>query len=185
MFSVHNATSIDFTDILALQHRNHRSNLDPDARDDGFLTTQLTSEKMTTLCARHGIVVVRAASGKLAGFGCGENWDLSGERAFHRAVLALFPLPLGDFFISAQNSFQYGPVCVAAASRGQGVLKLLIAAVSDNFRAHCDCGVTFIDHRNARCLAAHERKLGFQVVAELPYDDTIYHVLGFSISSFL
>ncbi len=178
--TVRNAIPADFAEILALQHLNHLSNLAPDARFDGFLTTQLTPDKMAELSDQNGMVVARTNECELAGYACGENWDPTGERAFHLAVLHLFPLRLGDFSINAHNSFQYGPICVAAPFRGAGFSQLLLHAIQANFRARCNFGITFIDHRNARSLAAHERKLGLQILTNLPYDDTIYHVLGFS-----
>ncbi len=183
------ATPADFAAILALQERNHLSNLAENARGDGFLTTYLEAYDLQTLCAQ-GTLFVAKSDGELAGFAGAKDWDLSGEHAWYRAVLALFPLPFEGFQITAQNSFQYGPACVAAPFRGQNVLGSLIEAVKAAFRPRCECGVTFIDARNARSLAAHGRKLGFATLAELPFGElrfgrTIYHVLGFSTRSSL
>ena len=175
------ATSADFEAILALQELNHLSTLPETSRDDGFLTTYLDIPKMEYLVARNGLFVAKIGA-ELAGFACSEAWDLSGERGFHNDVVALFPLHLNNREIDAQNSRLYGPVCVAARFRGQGVLSSLVEAVRAQFRAEFSFGLTFIDIRNPRSLAAHERKLGFRRVFELPCEDAIYHTLAFSLA---
>lgn len=182
MFSIQPANSADFAAILELQERNHLSTLDEDARGDGFLTTYLDPQNLEFLRAQSGLVLAKSG-GELAGFACGTIWDPSSQSEFQRAVLQLFPLAFESFQITAHNSFQYGPACVAAHFRGLGVLGALAENLKASFRARCDFGITFIDHRNARSLAAHTRKLGFGIVAELPFGGTIYHVLGFSTRS--
>ncbi len=172
------ATPADFAAILALQDQNHLRHLPEDARGDGFLTTYLEAPKLEFLIARRGLFVAKS-KGELAGYACAESWDLSGEREFHLRVASQFPFFVGGREINAQNSLLYGPVCVAAPFRGRGVLGALIEAFQAEFCARFSFGVTFIDYLNARSLAAHERKLGFRIVGELPYDDTIYHVLAF------
>ncbi|HEX8463690.1 MAG TPA: hypothetical protein VF627_03645 [Abditibacterium sp.] len=184
-FSVSNASSSDFADILALQEANHLTVLPADARGDGFLTTYLTPQRLEELSAEGGMVIARAQNGELAGFAGAHEWDLTGAREWSRAVLELFPLQLEGGEITAHNSFQYGPACVSSAFRGQGVVAAMLRGVCANYAPKCDFGITFIDFRNARSLAAHERKLGLQIVADLPFDDTIYRVLGFPISAFL
>ncbi|PQV65355.1 Ribosomal protein S18 acetylase RimI [Abditibacterium utsteinense] len=184
LLSVQPANSSDFPAIIELQERNHLSNLAENARDDGFVTTYLDTPKLEFLRAQNGLFIAKIGA-ELAGFACAQNWDLSGTNAFHRAVLSGFPLNLKNSAITAENSFLYGPVCVAASFRGRGILGDLIEAVKAAFRPRYNFGVSFIDHRNLRSLAAHTRKLGFQIVGELPFDDTIYHVLGFSTSSSL
>lgn len=179
MISVSNATPDDFAAILALQLLNHGENLAENERGDGFLTTRLTLAGLEERAAHNGVVVVRAGI-ELAGFACAEEWDLSEPHLFHQAVFGLFPLQLGNSLIESHNSFQYGPVCVARRFRGRGVLPLLFDAIRFNFRERYEWGVTFVDHCNGRSFAAHTRKLGLQMLTDLPYDTTIYHVLGFS-----
>ena len=192
MLSVRPANSTDFSAILELQERNHLSNLDGQSLGDGFLTTYLTPEKLDELSAQNGVFIARGEANsaselesELAGFACGHFWDFSDEHEFHRAVLGLFPLALGELSITANNSFQYRPVCIAARLRGQGIIRVLSENLKGSFRSRREFGISFIDHRNARSLAARTRKAGFQVVAQLPFGQTIHHVLGFSTQSSL
>jgi hypothetical protein len=93
--------------------------------------------------------------------------------------MELFPIVKGIFAVDKNNSFLYGPVCVASEFRGQGVLAQLFDGIKANWCDRYPFGITFIDHRNARSLEAHGRKLGLTFLLDLPYDTTIYHVLGF------
>ncbi len=185
MIQVFNAAPADFDAILALQERNHLSTLADDARGDGFLTTYLTSEILERLREDKGIVIAHAEGGALAGFAGAHAWDLTSGRPWPLAVRALFPLQFDGAPFEISDSFQYGPACVAGEFRGQGILRQLLGGVCENFAPRFEFGLTFIDHRNLRSLNAHERKLGFQIVAELPFDTTIYHVLSFRTRSFL
>lgn len=180
MIHVSRATPADFAAIVELQERNHGNNLGADARDDGFLTTYLDAPKLETLVCQNGLFVAKSED-ELAGFVCSEAWSLSQQHDFYRCAAALFPLILNEREINISNSRLYGPVCVAATFRGQNVLSRLVEIVRCEFGAQFDFGVTFIDHRNARSLAAHERKLGFSLVAQLPYENTNYHVLAFPL----
>ncbi len=180
LISVSLATSADFAAILALQKLNHLNFLPENARGDGFLTTFLETPKLENLIAQNGLFIAKSGE-ELAGYVCSEAWDLSGERQFHLDVATLFPLFLRGREIGAGNSRIYGPVCVAAEFRGQGVLAALVEAVRAGYRADFEFILTFIDTKNARSLAAHERKLGFQIVSHLPYDDTKYHVLALAL----
>ena len=172
----------DFAAILELQSQNHLSVLPPEARGDGFVTTQFDQKSLENLRRHNSIAVARAANGDLAGYVGAHAWDFSGASPWQMAVKTLFPLFVDGEEIRATNSFQYGPICVASPFRGSGVMKGLFGAIKTGFGAHYAFGVTFIDHRNARSLAAHERKLGFSIVAELPFEDARYHVLAFPIS---
>ena len=98
---------------------------------------------------------------------------------FVEAVCARFPLPFGEQSVTAENSFIYGPTCIDAAFRGQRILPALTDAIRARYADHRTFGVCFIDARNARSLAAHERKLGFTRVAQLPFADVIYNMLAF------
>lgn len=82
-------------------------------------------------------------------------------------------------FVRADNSLQYGPVCVAESFRGQGVLEGLIESIKTHYAPYFEFGITFIDARNSRSLAAHERKMGFRRLALLPFEAVTYHLLAF------
>lgn len=178
-FSIAPATQGDTTDILILQSQNHVSNLPLDTLPNGFVTTQLSNETLALMCAEKGIWAARDAAGSLVAYACANPWEFYGDGPFQDAAKALFPLDLDGRLVRAQNSFQYGPVCVAESFRGQGVLNGLVETIKTHYAAQFEFGVAFIDTRNLRSIEAHERKLGFRRLALLPFEAAIYHVLGF------
>ena len=180
LFSVAPARLEDDDEILALQELNHVSALPPETLADGFVTTQLSRETLALMRAREGVRVARASDeGALLGYCCANPWVFYGEGPFQSAAKALLPFDFDGRAITAANSFQYGPVCVAGAARGQGVLAALVEATRARYAPRFEFGITFIDARNARSLAAHERKLDFRRFARLPFGSVVYHVLAF------
>ena len=84
--------------------------------------------------------------------------------------------------VTAENSFLYGPTCIDSAFRGRGLLPAIVAAIGARYAQTREFGVCFIDVRNQRSLAAHQRKLGFTRLCRMPTSDpdVIYDMLGFS-----
>jgi hypothetical protein len=178
-FTIALATLGDTTDILSLQSENHVSNLPAETLPNGFVTTQLSSETLAQMGAQRGIWTMRDESGVLAAYACANPWKFYGDGPFAEAARALFPLNMEGRTVTAQNSFQYGPVCVAKPFRGHGVLERLVETISNHYACRFEFGITFIDTRNLRSLAAHERKLGFRRLTLLPFESATYHVLAF------
>lgn len=118
-------------------------------------------------------------SGAVAAYACAVEWEFYVYSQFVEAVFARLPLPLGDQNVTADNSFIYGPACIDERFRGQQILPALVDAIRARYADSRAFGVCFIDARNARSLAAHERKLGFTRLIELPFADVIYHMLAF------
>ena len=152
------------------------------ALEEGFVTTQLDLETLARMREQRALWVAKSNedAGGVAAYACAVEWDFYVDSNFVEAVFARLPLPLGNDTVTADNSFIYGPACIDAAFRGQGLLPQITAAIRVRYAETRAFGVCFIDARNARSLAAHERKLGFTRVAELPFAGVIYHMLAFS-----
>ena len=168
------ARPADFAAILGLQNRFHFSSLAETDLAQGFVTSHLEMEDLARMAQHQAIWVARDAD-QIAAYACAVTWDFWGEGRFLDAVRAL--LPLGE--VRWDNSLLYGPACVDAPFRGREILPVLVESIRARYAPIRDYGVCFIDARNARSLAAHERKLGFRRVADLPFDDVVYHVLAF------
>ena len=170
------AQPADFPAILQLQSRFHLSALPETELAEGFVTTQLEPETLARMSARNALWVARAD--ELAAYACAVEWEFYANSGFVEAVFARLPLPFDERLVTANNSFIYGPACIEPRFRGQGILPALTDAIKARY-AHREFGVCFVDARNARSLAAHEGKLGFRRIAELPFADVIYHMLAF------
>ncbi len=173
------AQPADFAAILQLQARYHLSALPETTLEQGFVTTQLDGETLAQMHEQRAIWIARSDNGELAAYACAVEWEFYVYSRFVEAVFARLPLPLGEQTVTADNSFIYGPACIDERFRGGDILPALTEAIRARYSNHRAFGVCFIDARNARSLAAHERKLGFTRVAELPFADVIYHMLAF------
>ncbi|WP_046157058.1 GNAT family N-acetyltransferase [Chromobacterium vaccinii] len=73
------------------------------------------------------------------------------------------------------GAYVYGPICVAASERGQGLPARLYAALRSSLPG--GEAILFIRRDNAASLRAHQR-LGMREVAAFTLDDTEYVVLS-------
>ena len=179
------AQPADFADVLALQNRYHVSALAGDALAEGFVTTTLDTQTLERMHAGRALWIARSDEGELAAYACAVEWAFYAESGFVERVFSHLPLPFGDDksrVVSADNSFLYGPTCIDTKFRGQGLLPQLTAAIAARYAPTREFGVCFIDARNARSLAAHERKLSFKWLTLMPTSspDVIYNMLGFA-----
>ena len=171
----------DFAAILELQARYHLSAVPENALEQGFVTTRLDEGTLAKMREQRALWIAKTHedAGDVAAYACAVEWDFYADSRFVEAVCARFPLPFGDQTVTAGNSFIYGPACIDAAFRGQNILPALVNAIRARYADSRAFGVCFVDARNARSLAAHERKLGFTRVATLPFADVIYQMLAF------
>ena len=179
------AQPADFADVLELQARYHLSSWPADRLAEGFVTTNLTRETLERMHAARALWVARAADGQLAAYACAVEWDFYAHSGFVERVFSHFPLPFGNDrtrVVRAGNSFLYGPTCIDGAFRGRGLLAQLTGAIAARYAPTREFGVCFVDVRNARSLAAHQRKLGFVRLAQMESPDVTYFMLGFPTS---
>ncbi|MEU4667671.1 GNAT family N-acetyltransferase [Amycolatopsis sp. NPDC023774] len=76
-----------------------------------------------------------------------------------------------------EGVFLYGPVTVAPAHRGRGVVRLLLAAVAEHLADHT-AGVLFVERANEKSLAVHTH-LGMNHVGDFTYAGREYAVFSF------
>ena len=177
------AQPADFADVLALQARYHVSSAAPQTMAQGFVTTTLQTETLERMHDARALWIARDDNGQLAAYACAVEWEFYAGSGFVERVFSHLPLPFGGAdarLVSADNSFLYGPTCIDTAFRGRGLLPAIVEAIGARYAPTREFGVCFIDVRNERSLAAHERKLGFTRIGELPFADVIYNMLGFS-----
>lgn len=178
-FSIELATPADFAEMLALHALNHAKSVAPDARADGFLTLDIARSDLELL---HQMRLIWAArdeqSGALAGYVLAAPWEFYTRWPMFRTQTDRFPLALNGAQLTVENSFQYGPICVAQEFRGRGLVADLLEAVKARYRAQFRFGATFINVANARSMAAH-RKLGFVTVDRWQTNGNDYETLAF------
>ena len=173
------AIELDIPGILELQSANLLTNIAAAELAGGFVTTPFTVSQLQTLLTQDGIFVVEE-QGQIAGYVFAGSWDFF-------AQWPIFPLMIGRFqklnfqgiSITAQNSFQYGPICIDRSLRGTGAFQQLFATMCAGFADRYSIGVTFINKLNARSIAAHQ-KLPLEVIDEFEFNNNSFYGLAFS-----
>ena len=177
-FSIQLAAPADFAEMLALHALNHAANLASDARADGFLTIDIAQTDLESLHQMRSVWAARDAQGVLSGYVLAAPWDFYARWPMFGTQTDRFPLWFDGVPLTVENSFQYGPICVAREFRGRGLVADLLETVKARYRAQFRFGATFINVANARSMAAH-RKLGFVTLDRWQTNGNDYETLAF------
>jgi len=177
------ATSSDIESILQLQDKNLYSLLSETQRQDGFVTTPFTVEQIEILIGEGGVFVAIEAT-EVIGYLFAGSWQYFSQWPIFRYMVTRFPIVEfeGDT-IAAENSFQYGPICIAREHRGSGAFELLFECMRNAFATRYPFGYTFINKANQRSFVAHTQKLGLKVTDQFEFNDRSYYGLAFSTAA--
>jgi hypothetical protein len=177
------ATETDIEGILDLQSQNLYLNLSSDELADGFVTTPFTPDLIRSLLAKDGVFVAEFES-RIVGYVLAGGWDFYAQWEIFRLMISRLPdLSFQGEKIEIDRSFQYGPVCIDRALRGSGILSELFGLIQTSFVDRLPIGVTFINQLNQRSLAAHHRKLGFEIIDEFQFNHGNFYTLAFTTSA--
>jgi hypothetical protein len=166
------ATESDIAGILDLQSKNLYTNLSELERKNGFVTIAQTG------------VFVAEKEGAIVGYVFAGSWDYFAQWPIFPLMVSRFPqLSFHGAEVTAGESFQYGPVCIDRQLRGSGLLVELFELMRSHFALRFPIGVTFINQRNQRSLAAHIRKLGLEIIDEFEFGGNSFYSLAFSTRS--
>ena len=91
-------------------------------------------------------------------------------------------LNLKGLEITTQNSFQYGPVCIAMEHRGKNILSQLFENMRVEMLQTYPLAVTFINKNNERSYNAHTHKIKWTVVDEFEFNNRHYWGLAYNMS---
>ena len=174
------AAPADFEGILLLQHQNLKTTLQEDL-SQGFLSIEFTREQLHSINSELGIFVALQEK-EVVGYLIAESIEF----AIGSPLIAYLLKRLREFVhegatLSACCLFVYGPVCIDKQHRGQGVLQELFRVMVQTLRGNYDVGVGFVSEQNPRSLAAHQGKLGMQVVDEFELGGNNYKTLVFRV----
>jgi hypothetical protein len=174
------ATESDIDGILNLQSQNLYTNLSGDELADGFVTTPFTPELIRSLLAQNGVFIAEI-EGKIVGYVLAGGWEFYSQWEIFRLMISRLPeLSFQGEKIAVDYSFQYGPVCIDRALRGSGILSQFFELIQTSFVDRLPIGVTFINQLNQRSLAAHNRKLGFEIIDEFEFNNGKFYTLAFT-----
>ena len=174
------ANEDDIGGVIVLQGKNLVSCLAEDERGDGFVTTPFTEAQLVAILGLDGLFVAIDDGGIVRGYVMAAGWDYFSQWAmFPFMIEKLSGVAFGGLVVDDKNSFQYGPVCVDAVVRGQGVFEGMFELMRAEMKRRYPIGLTFINTVNGRSYVAHTKKVGLRVVDEFGYGDQRYYCLGF------
>jgi hypothetical protein len=165
--------------IIALQDANLRESVA--TPQDGFLSARLDAGQFTEI-ARDLALIVAVEANAVAGYLCAAHNALSERVPVVAAMLAQLPrLSFLGRSLASQRTFVYGPVCVAAAWRGKGVLRGMYDALRREIAGDYDAGVLFVAKDNPNSLHAHADGLGMSLVGDFDFGGQRFWILAFPI----
>lgn len=179
---IRQAKAPDYPQILQLQYANTPEQLNAEQKRQGFIVSQMSEKQLDAV--NNGLGVLLADDdGRIAGFVCLHTVDHQPRPGIVDTMLAQLPQArlLDDGRrLSDLRIFLYGPVCLAADYRGQGLLHRLYDAVKQLTAADFDAGIAFVNDSNPHSRAAHVHGLGMQDVLTFHHGREDFHLLAFA-----
>jgi predicted GNAT superfamily acetyltransferase len=168
----------DLPALLALQEENLRRDA---PMPQGYLSARLDEGELLAM-AHDLAVLVAVHAGTLAGYLCAARSALSARIPVVAAMLDQLPhVAFLGRSLAHQRTFVYGPVCIASAWRGKGVLRGLYDALRREIAGDYDAGVLFVAKDNPHSLAAHADGLGMTLAGDFRFDGRAFWILAFPV----
>lgn len=165
----------DIQRVLALQEKYLYHNLSEEQRQQGFVTTPFTVSQIEEIIQENGLFVAENKQKELAAYAFAGSWKYFQQWDIFKYMVSRFPnLSFQDQEINTENSFQYGPVCIASKYRGTGLLNLIFEEMRLEFSKKYPVSVTFINKINIISEIAHTKKLGWEIIDEFEFNDNTY-----------
>jgi hypothetical protein len=174
------ATITDIESFLILQEKYLVVNLSEEEKKEGFVTTPFTVEQLTEIIGKAGLFLAKQGN-RVVGYAFAGTWEYFSQWAIVRQMAEMLPLEYGKHQITAENSFQYGPICIDMEFRGTGLIQQLFDFMRSKMADKFPVSVTFINKINERSRKAHVDKLGWKIVADFQYNSNNYYFLGFEM----
>lgn len=176
------ATLADYPDIIALHRQNLFANLSELERQQGFLSIDFNNDAQLAETNENLAVIVAVQEKSVIGYVCGTTQDYSQQIPLLNYMMSFYrETSLQGQLLSDYHSFLYGPVCVATAYRGTGILQGLFQALLAQVATQFNAGVAFVAKNNPRSLRAHTEKLGMEWLRDFEFNNTSYIMLGFTV----
>lgn len=174
-------TQADIPGILALQDQNLYGKMTEAERANGFVTTPFVPKQIEAIIEQNGLFVAED-KGIIISYVFAGTWAYFQQWEIFKLMVSRFPiLQFNGQKITVENSFQYGPVCIAKAYRGQGVLQMIFEEMRQSMVQKFPISITFINKVNAISTIAHTKKLGWVIIDEFQFNNNTYIGLAFDM----
>lgn len=174
------ATKSDIVGVKELLEVHHVKNLSEEEKKDGFVTTDMTIEQLTSLQEKeNGITIaIDNKTNKMVALLLGGSWDFLKEwPMFEYMTTILKDYKFKGKALDTSTSYQYGPICVAQDYRGLGIGEGLLKLQLETFSSRFPVVVTFVNVLNPRSYAFHIRN-NFEDVGLFGFNNNKYHMMA-------
>jgi hypothetical protein len=177
------ATRFDMPGVIQLQSASFIGNLSDEDRGNGFVSVEFTEPQFDAM-ARDCALIVALEQQHVLGYLCSASVDYCRQFPLLATLVQRFPdLRYAERPLGSYRTFVYGPVCIAHAQRGRGLLRSLYRELLRALGTTYDLGVALISKNNPRSFEAHVRKLGMTPVGEYELRGQQYDIVAFHIPS--
>jgi len=176
------ATNENINGILALQSKNLVSNLKDDEKNDGFVTTPFTNKQIEDLIKLDGVFIALDENRVISYAMCASWHYWLAWPMFEHMASFLETLSFKGKQLTLDNSYQYGPICVAKEYRGNKIFENLFEYAREEMSKKYPILVTFINKVNNRSYEAHVRKLGLEVITQFEFNNNSFYELVYDTS---
>ena len=173
------AAMSDLDGVLSLHRKFHVESIEPSLKDDGFVTTNFTPQQLETLVTKENGVTIAKVEGKVVAYAMAASWQFWSEWPLFAHMIQKLPQhSFAGQVLTAENSYQYGPICVDSSVRGTGVFEKVFQASLKSMEKRYPIIVTFINQINPRSYAAHTKKVGMETVGTFQFNNNDYYMLA-------
>lgn len=173
------ATMNDLEGVMALHRKYHIDTIDPIDKPSGFVTTNFTPKQLEALVNEENGITIAKQDGIILSYAMAASWQFWSEWPFFAHMICELPHnSLEGQILSAENSYQYGPICVDTSLRGSGVFEQVFSASLAHMAKRYPIMVTFINQINHRSYAAHTRKVPMTTVGTFQYNNNDYYMMA-------
>lgn len=178
-----NARLSDIDAVSLLQQKYHISTINEEDKPDGFVTTLFSEKLFEELIEKENGLAIACDGEKIVAYAMAASWQYwSKWPLFQKMIDDLPHTKYLDTVLSAENSYQYGPVCIDKAYRGTEVLPNIFEFSRLQMKDKFPILITFINQINNRSFHAHTKKLGLEVIKSFDFNNNHYYELGYDTS---
>jgi len=173
------ATLDNVEEILKLHYKYQIDSINKEDKADGFITTAFTESHLTSLIEGENGLFIACVNNKIVAYAMAASWQFWSQwPLFEYMIKNLNDSTYLDQVITAENSYQYGPVCVDKSVRGSGMFEKIFNFALSEMNKRYPIMVTFINKVNPRSFEAHTRKTDLQVIKHFEWNNNQYYKLA-------
>ncbi len=169
----------DLDAIKKLHSRYQLQTIEEQDKADGFVTTAFTDQQWQHVISTEKGMCIAVDGEQVVGYAIGASWQFfSAWPLFAHMITNLPKKSYNDQALSDSNSYQYGPICVAGEYRSSGLFERLFEYSKQMMSTRYPFMVTFINKRNPRSFAAHDKKTSLNVISEFEFNGQSFYELA-------